>query len=76
VTFLADTSMIVRLRRGQNVEARWFDAVRAGLVGVCPVVEAELARATSNKADRDALRNLLRSLFTWHPIQVRRADNT
>lgn len=68
MTFLADTSMIVRLRRGQDVEARWVDAVRAGLVGVCSAVEAELVRATSTKADRDALRGLLRSLFTWHPM--------
>jgi len=68
VTFLADTSMIVRLRRGQDIEARWVNAVRAGLVGVCPVVEAELGRATSSKADHDALRGLLRSLFAWHPM--------
>ena len=68
MTFLADTSMIVRLRRGQDIEARWVNAVRAGLVGVCPVVEAELGRATSSKADHDALRGLLRSLFAWHPM--------
>jgi predicted nucleic acid-binding protein len=68
VTFLADTSMIVRLRRGHGIDTCWVDAVRAGLVGVCPVVEAELVRATSSKADRDALRSVLRSLFTWHPM--------
>jgi len=68
VTFLADTSMVVRLRRGQDIEERWLDAVRAGLVGICPAVEAELARATTRKADRDALRSHLRSLFIWHPM--------
>jgi predicted nucleic acid-binding protein len=67
VTFLADTSMIVRLRRGQDIAPRWIDAVRAGLVGVCPVVEAELVRAVANRADRDQLREHLRSLFAWHP---------
>jgi predicted nucleic acid-binding protein len=60
--------MVVRLRRGREIEARWVDAVRAGLVAVCPVVEAELVRATASKADRDELRRLLRSLFSWHPI--------
>jgi predicted nucleic acid-binding protein len=68
VTFLADTSMVIRLRRGRDVDERWLDAVRAGLVGVCPVVEAELIRATASKADRDQLRSLLRSLFGWHPM--------
>jgi predicted nucleic acid-binding protein len=68
VTFLADTSMVIRLRRGREIEARWVDAVRAGLVGVCPVVEAELVRATASKADRDQLRTQLGSLFAWHPM--------
>jgi predicted nucleic acid-binding protein len=68
VTFLADTSMIVRLRRGYDIAPRWVDAVKAGLVGVCPAVEAELARATTSKADRDQLRAQLRSLFAWHPM--------
>jgi predicted nucleic acid-binding protein len=68
VTFLADTSMLVRLRRGRDIESRWLDAVRAGLVGVCPVVEAELVRATSSRSDRDQLRSHLRSLFGWHPM--------
>jgi predicted nucleic acid-binding protein len=68
VTFLADTSMVVRLRRGRDIDPRWVDAVRAGLVAVCPVVEAELIRATASKADRDELRRLLRSLFSWQPM--------
>jgi predicted nucleic acid-binding protein len=68
VTFLADTSMVVRLRRGQEIQPRWVDAVRAGLVGVCPAVESELVRATASRADRDQLRSQLRSLFSWHPM--------
>ena len=68
MTFLADTSMLVRLRRGRDIESRWLDAVRAGLVGVCPVVEAELVRATSSRSDRDQLRSHLRSLFGWNPM--------
>jgi predicted nucleic acid-binding protein len=68
VTFLADASMVIRLRRGQDLQPRWVDAVRAGLVGVCPVVEAELVRACASGADRDLLRGHLRSLFGWHPM--------
>jgi predicted nucleic acid-binding protein len=68
VTFLADTSMVVRLRSGRDLHPRWTDAVQAGLVAVCPVVEAELIRACASKADRDALRRTLRSLFAWQPI--------
>jgi predicted nucleic acid-binding protein len=60
--------MVIRLRRGQEIQPRWVDAVRAGVVGVCPVVEAELVRATGSKADRDQLRSQLRSLFAWHPM--------
>jgi hypothetical protein len=68
VTFLADTSIVIRLRQGREIEERWVDAVTAGLVGVCPAAEAELVRATLSKADRDALRAHLRSLFGWHPM--------
>jgi predicted nucleic acid-binding protein len=68
MTFLADTSMVVRLRRGQHIAPRWIDAVKGGLVGICPVVEAELIRATTSKADRDQLRSQLAVLFGWHPM--------
>lgn len=60
--------MVVRLRRSQAIAARWLDVVKAGLVGVCPAVEAELIRATASKADRDQLRTQLRSVFAWHPM--------
>jgi len=68
VKYLADTSMVVRLRRGGDVAPRWVDMVQAGLVGTCPVVEAELMRAVASKADRDQLRQTLRTLFAWHPV--------
>jgi predicted nucleic acid-binding protein len=68
VTFLADTSMVVRLRRGQDIQPRWTNAVRAGLVGVCPAVEAELVRATASRADREQLGSLLHAVFSWHPM--------
>jgi predicted nucleic acid-binding protein len=68
VTYLADTSMVVRLRRVREISPRWLDMLRAGLVGVCPAVEAELIRAASSKTDRDQLRQTLRALFAWYPM--------
>jgi predicted nucleic acid-binding protein len=68
MSYLADTSMVSRLQRPSGIDRRWVDVVQAGLVGVCPVVEAELMRTAKNKADRDQLRTTMRSLFTWHPI--------
>jgi len=68
MSYLADTSMVERLRRRSGVDQRWVDVVQAGLVGVCPVIEAELMRGAKSKADRDHLRGTLRTLFTWHPI--------
>jgi hypothetical protein len=68
VTFLADTSLVVRLGRGRDIQPRWVGAIQAGIVGVCPAVEAELIRATAGRADRDRLRKMLRSLFGWHPM--------
>ena len=66
--YLADTSAIVRLRQGREVAPRWHDAIKAGLVGICPVVEAELTRAAASKSDHELLRGQLQTLFTWHPM--------
>ena len=68
MTFLADTSTIVRLRQSRDIAPRWLDAIKAGLVGICPVVEAELTRAVASKSDHDRLHSQLQTLFTWHPM--------
>jgi hypothetical protein len=68
VTYLADTSMIVRLRRDREIARPWVDAVTVGLVAVCPAVEAELVRTARSRTDRDQLRRDLRGLFTWQPM--------
>ena len=67
MTYLADTSVLARLR-ATGLDPQWMDAIQAGLVGTCPVVEAELMRGAASRADRDRIRTTLRSLFTWHPI--------
>jgi predicted nucleic acid-binding protein len=68
VTYLADTSLVVRFRKGVEVESGWHDVIRAGLVGTCPAVEAEIIRSAISRNDRDNLRTALRSTFTWHPM--------
>jgi predicted nucleic acid-binding protein len=68
MTYLADTSMVVRLRRDREIAQQWVDAVRAGLVAVCPAVETELMRTSRSPADSNRLAEYLRTLFTWHPM--------
>ncbi len=68
MTFLADTSLVLGLNKAGGVAPQWVDAVRAGLVGICPVVEAELIPTVLTAADRNLLRRHLRSLFGWHPM--------
>lgn len=68
MTYLADTSMIVRLGRAGQLAPEWVDALTAGLVSVCPVVEVELARTARNRRDLVQLREQLRGLFPWRPM--------
>jgi predicted nucleic acid-binding protein len=68
MTYLADTSMIVRLRRDREIRPEWVRAIRAGLVAVCPAVEAELTRNLAGHRDRDVLHEYLTTLFTWRPM--------
>jgi predicted nucleic acid-binding protein len=68
MTYLADTSFIVRLQRGREIVPQWVEAVRAGLVAICPAVEAELLRTARSPRDGDALREFLTTLFTWRPM--------
>jgi predicted nucleic acid-binding protein len=65
--YLADTSTIIRLRRARGIQPHWQDAIKAGLVGICPAVEAELSRSVASKKDYTTLRGQLEALFTWHP---------
>jgi hypothetical protein len=68
MSFLADTSMVVRLRRDREIVPHWVNAVRAGLVAVCPAVEAELIRNIASPHDGDLLREYLPTVFTWRPM--------
>jgi hypothetical protein len=68
MTYLADTSMIVRLHRGREIVPQWVHAIEAGMVAVCPVVEAELLRTATSPRDGDLLREYLLTVFTWRPM--------
>lgn len=67
MSYLADTSAVWRLLRGQ-IPDPWPRFVAQGLVGLCPPVEAELM--VSVRADRDfePFFTVLRSTFGWYPV--------
>lgn len=71
MTWLADTSFVVRLLRDDPDVSRWTGPVRAGLVGVCPPVEAELLRTARSRTHADELTSALRALFVWHLVPDR-----
>jgi predicted nucleic acid-binding protein len=66
VTYLADTSAVWWLLRGQVGEP-WPRYVARGLVALCPPVESELM--VSVRADRDyaPFFAVLRATFGWYP---------
>lgn len=67
MTYLADTSAVWRLLRGQIGEP-WPSNVARGLVAICPPVESELM--VSVRADRDfePFFAILGTTFTWVPM--------
>jgi predicted nucleic acid-binding protein len=66
MTYLADTSAVSRMLRGQVGEP-WSTYVAQGLVAICSPVEAELM--VSVRADRDfePFFSMLKQTFGWCP---------
>jgi predicted nucleic acid-binding protein len=64
VTYLADTSAVWRLLRGQEAP-QWRATLKAGLIAICPVVESEVLQAVRSTADDMRVSTLLNSLFGW-----------
>jgi predicted nucleic acid-binding protein len=64
VTYLADTSAVWRLLRGQEAP-QWRATLKAGLIAACPVVESEVLQAVQSTADGMRVSTLLNSLFGW-----------
>jgi len=64
VTYIADTSAVWRLLRGQEAP-QWRATLKAGLVAICPVVESEVLQAVQSTVDGMRVSTLLNSLFGW-----------
>ncbi|MGW5775148.1 PIN domain-containing protein [Streptomyces sp. NPDC003863] len=66
MSYLADTSAVWRLLRGQLGEP-WPTRVAHGQVSLCPPVEAELMRALRSDRDNEPFTTMLSQTFTWVP---------
>jgi predicted nucleic acid-binding protein len=68
--YLIDTSALFRIFDA-DVRDRWSDALAAGVIAVCPVVELEFLCSARSLADRLEKQQLMRDLFTWVPMDDR-----
>ncbi|MGW4715641.1 PIN domain-containing protein [Nocardia sp. NPDC004260] len=66
MTYLADTSAVWRLLRGQ-VDDPWPRRVAQGLVAICPPVEAELMVSVRSGTDFEPFFAVLGRTFGWYP---------
>ncbi|BCJ63751.1 PIN domain nuclease [Polymorphospora rubra] len=66
MSYLADTSAVWRLLRGQIGEP-WSRYVAQGLVAICPAVEAELMSSVRTERDYEPFFAVLRQAFSWCP---------
>ncbi|MFE9169176.1 PIN domain nuclease [Streptomyces kebangsaanensis] len=66
MTYLADTSAVWRLLRGQ-LDFPWSDRVARGLVAICPPVEAELMPGLRSDRDHEPFFTMLGQTFGWVP---------
>jgi len=66
VTYLADTSAVWRLLRGQ-IGDPWPQYVARGLVALCPPVESELMISVRADRDYEPFFAMLRRTFGWYP---------
>lgn len=66
MTYLADTSAVWRLLRGQIGEP-WSAYVAQGLVAICPPVEAELMVSVRSDRDFEPFFAVLKQTFGWCP---------
>lgn len=66
MTYLADTSAVWRLLRGQ-IGDPWPQYVARGLVALCPPVESELMISVRADRDYEPFFAMLRRTFGWYP---------
>jgi predicted nucleic acid-binding protein len=72
--FLIDTSALARLMRPDAEQYGWDQAVAAGLVAVCPIIELEYFFSARSAEDRARGVEDMRSLFGWVPVDDRAYD--
>lgn len=64
--YLIDTSALFRIFDA-DIRDTWSDAVAAGVIAVCPIVELEFLYSARSLADRLEKQQLMRDLFSWVP---------
>jgi predicted nucleic acid-binding protein len=69
--FLIDTSALARLMRPGAESFGWDQAVAAGLVAVCPIIELEFFYSARSAADRVNGVQDMRAAFGWVPVHDR-----
>ncbi|GAA4997696.1 type II toxin-antitoxin system toxin ribonuclease C21 [Yinghuangia aomiensis] len=67
VVYLADTSAYLRLGRGEHVE-EWASKAAAGVVAVCPAVEAEVLFTARGREDYRDMCEEFRTAVGWVPM--------
>lgn len=65
--YLIDTSALFRIF-DNDIRDAWSDAVSAGVIAVCSVVELEFLYSARSLADRLEKQELMRDLFSWVPM--------
>lgn len=74
--YLIDTSGLFRILQA-DTRAGWSEAMAAGIIAVCPIVELEFLYSARSLSDRLRKRELLRQVFAWVPMSdhaYQRAD--
>jgi predicted nucleic acid-binding protein len=69
--FLIDTSALARMMRAGGESFGWDQAVAAGLVAVCPIVELEFFYSARSAVDRARGIEDMRTAFGWVPVHDR-----
>ncbi|MDX2548393.1 PIN domain nuclease [Streptomyces sp. WI04-05B] len=68
VSYLIDTSAVVRLLSSDAYDARWQQVLDNGLVALCDLTELEILLSARGRADREGVQEELRQLFGRTPI--------
>lgn len=69
--FLIDTSALARFLRDDAEQYGWDEAVAAGLLAVCPIIELEFFYSARSAADRERGIEDMQALFGWVPVDDR-----